>query len=84
MEKVTLKVNLEICSCDDCPFLGHSGAFTLGGFKAVCHHHDAVSSIAKYRRKTGTDTTKFVKEPYNWHYRIVDREEEPPMWCPLR
>lgn len=66
-----MKIEVEIRSCYDCRYLGHSGAFTKGGAKLVCEHPDALPS-----RIHGDDK-------YHWRHRVVNGKKI-PSWCPLR
>lgn len=76
---MSITITVVINNCGECRHVGHSGAFTKGGAKAVCHHDDAVETAT--RNKSGI----IGDDKYHWKYRVIkDRENKIPGWCPLK
>lgn len=73
-------VSLTIATCDECPFVYHSGAFTPGGAKPICSHRNAVETFGEGI----TDVVDGFEDRYHWRHRIVDRNAPPPPQCPIR
>lgn len=78
-------VRLIIPTCGQCPFIGHSGAFTPGGAKSICHHKAAVSTFAAHIGKDAPNPDNLAGgDRYHWKHRMVDRDASPPSQCPIR
>lgn len=74
-------IQIEIKSCQDCIYLGHSGAFTKGGAKSICTHDAAAKTFTVDKSINKKDPTDI----YHWRHRIInDLNKEPPQKCPLR
>jgi hypothetical protein len=63
--------------CNDnggCKHLSHSGAFTPGGSKPTCDHHNAC-------------VARVVKDKWDWKNRVLAQNPDGkiviPTWCPL-
>lgn len=69
-----MEIRVVINTCWDCRYLGHSGAFGIGGAKLVCEHPDAVDLV--WKMKTDAQRAK-DDEDYPQHPKIHVRRDHP-------
>lgn len=68
----TMTITVNIRSCEDCRHKDHSGAFTPGGARPICGHHDACSK-------------RYLEyDKYGWQQRVLPSDGAIPNWCPLK
>jgi len=88
-----MQVTINIKSCEDCKYIGHSGAFTVRGARDICGHSDActerVSKSAFRREYPGYKKDIYEDWKYHWIHRVLssssgDRVKGIPKWCPLK
>jgi hypothetical protein len=73
-------------TCENCPFRGHSGAFTPGGARNVCKHDDAYEDrfeIPEEYRK-GFYEVSAPRNKYHWFNNHIGTGTPSPDWCPLK
>ena len=69
-----MEITVIIENCKDCRHKDHSGAFTVGGAKAICGHSGAVE----------IQVDKGRKDPYHWKHRVLNDDYSIPNWCPMK
>lgn len=80
-----MSVSIKIETCEDCPYVSHSGVFTPGGAKPTCDGVGAVEAVTCYKLSEG----KELKDPYHWKHRVIRNKRKDgslmiPTWCPLK
>lgn len=75
-------VTLTVClrTCQDCRHNDHSGAFTPGGAKQICGHHDAYRWATRDKQVNRKDKD----DKYHWRHRVIKDPKKIPAWCPLK
>jgi hypothetical protein len=74
-------------TCHDCIYCDHSGSFTPGGAKPVCHHPVKIKETgADWHDRVIPYETKDETIPLRSGDRITPMHyvKEIPQWCPLR
>lgn len=66
--------------CQECRHNDHSGAFTPGGAKQICGHHDAYRWATRDKRVNRKDKD----DKYHWRHRVINDPKKIPGWCPLK
>ncbi len=75
---------IEINTCYDCPYLSHTGVFTINGAKPCCDHPTTVSTkgndcfkrIIPYKNNYQHELS-----PHSNHFEKIIKKI--PKWCPL-
>ena len=70
MNKISITIEV---NCDNCHHRSHSGAFTKGGAKPMCHHPDVENHAKIIPYKTDWTNTRPIRVP-----------KKLPEWCPLK
>lgn len=76
-------VSINIQTCEDCPYVDHSGAFTPGGAQDICDAPDVIAAVKREHPLLKGN------EVFNWKYRVIRNKRKDgslmiPKWCPLR
>jgi hypothetical protein len=67
---------IQINSCEDCPFKGHSGAFTPGGASLLCDNKEA-------RKDESIPGVKQYNRPFLNPKKRIEIPKQFPEFCPL-